>query len=112
MARKHILVLIALAALAAPAFAADTKAIVGGAIGGGAGAGVGSALGGQSGAIIGGALGGAAGAAIATSGNKTTTTNVVTREVLVEKEVVYVNNDRHPGDNGRHRGHHKNKHRD
>jgi hypothetical protein len=111
MARKQILILVALAAFAAPAFAADTKAIIGGAIGGGAGAGVGSALGGQSGAIIGGALGGAAGAAIATSDNKTTT-NVVAREVIVEKEVVYVNNDRHPSDNGRHRGHHKNKHRD
>lgn len=111
MARKQILILVALTAFAAPAFAADTKAIIGGAIGGGAGAGVGSALGGQSGAIIGGALGGAAGAAIATSGNKTTT-NVVTKEVIVEKEVVYVNNDRHPSDNGRHRGHHKNKHRD
>jgi outer membrane lipoprotein SlyB len=104
MAHKHILVLAALTAFAAPAYAVDGKAVLGGAIGGGTGAAVGSAIGGRDGAIIGGALGGAAGAAIATSGSKET--KVVTKEVIVEKEVVYVNG-RH--DNGLHRGHHKNK---
>ncbi len=104
MARKQILVLAALAAFAAPAFAVDGSAVLGGAIGGGTGAAVGSAIGGRDGAIIGGALGGAAGAAIATSGSKET--KVVTKEVIIEKEV-YVPI-RH--DNGLHRGHYKNKH--
>lgn len=106
MTRKQTLVLFALAALAAPAFAVDGNAVIGGAIGGGTGAAVGSAIGGRDGAIIGGALGGAAGAAIATSGSKET--KVVTKEVIVEKEVVYVQG-RH--DNGLHRGHYKNKHK-
>lgn len=107
MARKQILVLFALAAFSAPALAVDGKAVLGGALGGGAGAAVGSSIGGRDGAIIGGALGGAAGAAIATSGSKET--RVVTKEVIVEKEVVHVNS-RH--DNGLHRGHYKNKGRD
>ena len=105
MAHKQILVLTALAAFSAPALAVVTSAVIGGAIGGGTGAAVGSAIGGRNGAIIGGAIGGAAGAAVATSGSKETT--VVTKEVVVEKEVIYVNG-RH--DNGRHLGHHKNKH--
>lgn len=105
MAHKQILVLAALAVFAAPAFAVDGKAVLGGAIGGGTGAAVGSAIGGRDGAIIGGALGGAAGAAIATSGSKET--KVVTKEVVIEKEVVYAPA-RH--DNGLHLGHHKNKH--
>ena len=104
MARKQIIILAALAAFSAPAFAADGKAVIGGAIGGGTGAAVGSAIGGREGAIIGGALGGAAGAAIATSGSKET--KVMNRQV-VEREVVYVD-DHH--DHGRHLGHHKNKH--
>jgi hypothetical protein len=84
---KTAFAFLTVAALAAPAFAADNKAILGGAIGGGAGAAVGSAVGGTEGAIIGGAIGGAAGAAIATSGSKEKP--VVTQEVVVEKEVVY-----------------------
>jgi hypothetical protein len=47
--------------------AADTGAVVGGAIGGGAGAAIGGELGGKEGAIIGGAIGGATGAAIGSS---------------------------------------------
>jgi hypothetical protein len=107
MTRKQTFVLFALATLATPAFAGgvDGNAVIGGAIGGGTGAAVGSAIGGRDGAIIGGAIGGAAGAAIATSGSKKT--KVVTKEVVVEKEVVHVR-DRH--DNGLHRGHHKGKH--
>jgi outer membrane lipoprotein SlyB len=111
MARKQVLALLALATLSAPALAVDGKAVLGGAIGGGAGAGIGSSIGGTNGAIIGGALGGAAGAAIATSGSKKTQPQpqVVTKEVIVEKEVVHVHHDDHPG---RHRGHHKHKHHD
>ncbi len=104
MARKQLLIFAALAAFAAPAFAVDGKAVLGGAIGGGAGAAVGSSIGGRDGAIIGGALGGAAGAAIATSGSRET--KVVTKEVVVEKEV-YVPT-RH--DNGLHLGQRKHKH--
>jgi hypothetical protein len=100
MARKQVLALLALAALSAPALAVDGKAVLGGAIGGGAGAGIGSSIGGTNGAIIGGALGGAAGAAIATSGSKPQP-QVVTREVIVEKEVVHV---QHRHDNGHHKG--------
>ena len=103
MARKQILALCTLAVLSAPALAVDGKAVLGGALGGGAGAAVGSSIGGQNGAIIGGALGGAAGAAIATSGSKSQP-QVVTREVIVEKEVVHVH---HRHDNGKHKGHHK-----
>ena len=106
---KQLIALVAVAALSAPAFAADTRAVVGGAIGGGAGAGIGSAVGGTSGAVIGGAIGGAAGAAIATSGSKPAPvqTQVVTREVVVEKEVVRVEDDRHPGRALGHKKHHK-----
>lgn len=107
MTRKQTLALFALAAFAAPALAGgiDGNAVIGGALGGGAGAAVGSAVGGRDGAIIGGAIGGATGAAIATSGSKQQ--KVVTKQVVVEKEVVYVH-DHH--DNGLHRGHHKGKH--
>ena len=105
MTAKHLLLLAALAAFSTPVLAVDAKAVIGGALGGGTGAAVGSAIGGRDGAIIGGALGGAAGAAIATSGSKEA--KVVTREVIVEKEVVYVQG-RH--DNGLHRGHYKNTH--
>lgn len=106
MARKQVLVFLALAALAAPASAVDGGAVIGGAIGGGIGAGVGSAVGGKEGAIIGGAIGGAAGAAIGSSDSDKPKT-VTTKEVVVEKEVVYVNDGRH--DNGLHLGHKKDK---
>lgn len=88
---------------ASTAKAMDSDAILGGALGGGAGAALGSAMGGRDGAIIGGAVGGAAGVAVATSDRRRET-------VRVRKEVVYVDdNDHH--DNGRHRGHYKNKDR-
>ncbi|MBU1406349.1 MAG: hypothetical protein KKE83_07790 [Proteobacteria bacterium] len=73
----------------------DGKAVLGGAIGGAAGAAVGSAVGGKTGAIVGAGLGGATGAAIATSDNKT----------VVREKVVVVEGGHH--DNGRHRGHYK-----
>jgi hypothetical protein len=106
MTRKQTLVLFALATLAAPALAGgvDGNAVIGGAIGGGAGAAVGSAIGGRDGAIIGGAIGGAAGAAIATKDSRET--KVVTKEVVVVKEVYAPAHH----DNGLHRGHHKGKH--
>lgn len=102
MARKQTLALIALAAFAAPALAGgiDGNAVIGGALGGGAGAAVGSAIGGRDGAIIGGAIGGATGAAIATKGSKRT---------VVERDVVY-EDERGHHDNGLHRGHHKHRH--
>lgn len=74
----------------------DGEAVLGGALGGGAGAAVGSAIGGRNGAIIGGAVGGAAGVAVATSDRR--------REVVVVHE-----DERH--DNGRHLGQYKNKHK-
>ncbi len=76
----------------------DGKAVLGGAIGGAAGAAVGSAVGGKTGAIVGAGLGGAAGAAVATSDN-----NAPGRE-----KVVYVHEDEHQ-DKGRHLG--RKKHR-
>lgn len=105
--RKSFAVLF-LGMLAVPAYAGgvDGQAVLGGAIGGGAGAAVGSAIGGREGAIIGGAIGGAAGVAIATDGKSEPKT--VTKQVVVEKEVVYVPVGKH--DNGLHRGHYKNKH--
>jgi outer membrane lipoprotein SlyB len=107
MAIKKTLVVCYLASLATPVFAGgvDGQAVLGGALGGATGAAVGSAIGGRDGAIIGGAIGGAAGVAIATDGNKSE--KPATKEVIVEKEVVYVPA-RH--DNGLHLGHSKRKH--
>jgi outer membrane lipoprotein SlyB len=92
-----------LAVLTTPSWAGriDGDAVVGGALGGAAGAAIGSAVGGRDGAIIGGGVGGAAGAAL--MANDRTQTRVVR-----QREVVYVD-DHH--DNGRHRGHYKNKHK-
>ncbi len=104
MPRKQTLIFLALTALATPVFAVDGGAVLGGAIGGGVGAGVGSAVGGTEGAIIGGAIGGGVGAAIGSSDSSKP--KVVTKEVVVEKEVVYVKG-KH--DNGLHLGHQKNK---
>jgi outer membrane lipoprotein SlyB len=90
-------VLIASSAVALPAAAIDTDAVVGGALGGAAGAAVGSAIGGRDGAIVGAGIGGAAGAAVATSG----------KEKTVKRKVVY-EDDHH--DHGKHKGHYKQKH--
>jgi outer membrane lipoprotein SlyB len=96
-----ILMVLALGVLAVSATTAkagmDGEAILGGAIGGGAGAAVGSAVGGRNGAIIGGAVGGAAGAAVATADRR--------------REVMVVHDDDHHHDNGRHLGQYKNKHK-
>lgn len=92
-----------LAVLAMPSWAGsiDGNAVVGGALGGAAGAAIGSAVGGRDGAIIGGAVGGATGTALMTNDRRQT-------RVVRQREVVYVD-DHH--DNGRHRGHYKEKHR-
>lgn len=74
----------------------DTNAVLGGAIGGGAGAAVGSAMGGRNGAMIGSAVGAVAGVAIATPQSN--------RGGYVN----YDDYDEH--DRGRHRGHHKHRH--
>lgn len=102
-----ILMLLAMGVLvvsATTAKAMDGDAILGGALGGGAGAAIGSAMGGRDGAIIGGAVGGAAGVAVATSDRKRET-------VSVRKEVIYVQDDHDHYDNGRHLGQYKNKHK-
>jgi outer membrane lipoprotein SlyB len=107
MALKKTLVLCFLASLAAPVLAGgiDGQAVIGGALGGATGAAVGSAIGGRDGAIVGGAIGGAAGVAIATDGKKAE--KPATRQVIVEKEVVYVPSHH---DNGLHLGQTKHKH--
>ena len=101
-----ILMLVVMGVLAVSAATAkagmDSDAILGGAIGGGAGAAIGSAVGGRNGAIIGSAAGGAVGVAVATADRKRETVRV-RKEVVVERD-----EDRH--DNGRHLGHYKNKH--
>ena len=81
--------------IAAPAFAVDTGAVLGGAIGGGVGAAVGSEVGGREGAIIGGAVGGGIGAAIATNDNGDEQ----------EKTVIYVETPRQDGPPGHAYGH-------
>lgn len=88
----------------------DGNAVLGSMVGAGVGSAVGSSAGGRDGAIIGGGVGGALGAAIGSSNQNTRSgTRVVTQErVITRDRVVYVD-DHH--DNGRHRGHYKDKHR-
>lgn len=81
----------------------DGKAVIGGGLGGAAGAAVGSAVGGKTGAIVGAGVGAAAGTAIATSADDERRSGTV-----VEKRVVHVYEDGHPG---KHKGHHKNRNR-
>lgn len=71
----------------------DSQAVVGGAIGGGAGAALGSAMGGRDGAILGSAIGAAAGVAIATPS---------------QPRVITV--DDHHHDHGHHRGYRRHRH--
>ena len=105
---------LAMAALCASACVAqagdiDGRAVVGGALGGGAGAAIGSAIGGREGAIIGAGVGGAAGAAIAT---KPAREPKVSRQVVVERDVVVVHErDCWPPGHCKHDGH-QHKHHD
>ncbi|HEX5709975.1 MAG TPA: glycine zipper domain-containing protein [Sulfuricurvum sp.] len=81
----------------------DGSAVLGSMLGAGAGSAVGSAVGGKEGAIIGGGAGGAIGAAIGSSKESSQgSTRVVTHE-----KVIYVDDDHR--DNGKHKGHYKNK---
>lgn len=75
----------------------DGSSVIGGALGGGAGAAVGSAVGGRNGAILGSAVGAAAGVAIATP------------QPIYRTEYRYRNDYRgyDHDDHGWHRGHHK-----
>jgi hypothetical protein len=95
--KQRILVPAALLlALAGPAFAGSGATILGGGLGGAAGAAIGDSVGGRDGAIIGGAIGGGAGAAI---GHK---------YGAREERVVYREHDRgyHRGWRKKHRHHH------
>jgi hypothetical protein len=87
-----------LTAVSVSAGEVDATTVLGGALGGGAGAAIGSAVGGQEGAIIGGGLGGAVGAAI--GGSASDTHYRQPRPVVIEEP-------RYHHDNGLHRGHHK-----
>jgi len=78
----------------------DGSSVIGGAIGGGAGAAVGSSIGGRNGAILGSAVGAAAGVAIASPQPAT----------RVVEHRYYEDRDYH--DNGWHRGQHKHHHDD
>lgn len=104
MKNSSLLALILLA-FSGNVFAVDGGAVLGGAIGGGAGAAIGSEMGGRNGAIIGGAIGGATGAAIG-SQQKPTIVQTPQRERHHE-EGDY--NQHH--DNGRHLGQYKHKHK-
>jgi hypothetical protein len=84
----------------AASHAVDGKAVIGGGLGGAAGAAVGSAVAGDTGAIVGAGVGAAAGAAIATHDSEP-------RKTVVEKRVIHVHEDRHPG---KRKGHYKHKH--
>ncbi|MEK8089754.1 glycine zipper domain-containing protein [Thermithiobacillus plumbiphilus] len=77
--------------------------ILGGGIGGAAGAAIGSNVDGRNGAILGGAIGGAAGAAVGSSVDQGRY-----RDRYVPTGYRTYRNDWH--DNGRHRGHYKRKH--
>jgi len=81
----------------------NSNAVLGGAIGGGAGAAIGSAVGGRNGAIIGSALGAGTGVAIATPQRRETH---VVREYRDHKYYGHEHRD-----NGWHRGHYKHHYR-
>lgn len=99
--KKISLILTALA-LTLSAGSVDTNAVLGSMVGAGVGSAVGSATGGKTGAIIGGGAGGAIGAAIGSNQTQKEST-----------KVVYVDSDdHHHHDNGKHKGHYKNKHHD
>ena len=87
-----------LTAVSVSAEEVDATTVLGGALGGGAGAAVGSAVGGREGAIIGGGLGGALGAAIGNGASDTRSRQL--QPVVIEEP-------RYHHDNGLHRGHHK-----
>ena len=88
---------LSLAATAAQA-SSTTDAILGGAVGGAAGAAVGNAVGGRNGAIIGSAVGGATGVAITTKNQRQESPAAPARDEGRR------HHRHHHHDNGRHRG--------
>jgi len=102
MKRLGILAFLVISSISTPVMAGDVdgKAVLGGAVGGAAGAAIGSAIGGKEGAMIGAGLGGVTGVAVATSDQKEP-------HAHAQGQTVYVYEDHH--DNGLHRG--QNKHR-
>lgn len=94
--------------------AVDGGAVLGGAIGGGAGAAIGSELGGKNGAIIGGAIGGATGAAIGSQQNTVQPVTAVKQNIRYEhdSEDEHHDNGRHLGQHKKHKKHKKHKHDD
>ena len=109
MSKLSIASTILLLALADGAFAGgiDGQAVLGGAIGGGAGAALGSVVGGRDGAIIGAGVGGAAGAALATERRQAPAPRPEVR--VVEREVVVVDEGCWPPGHCKHKKH---KHKD
>lgn len=107
MRRAGYFALLFLALGSAAAFAVDSGAVIGGAIGGATGAAVGDAVGGRNGAILGAAVGGATGAAIGSKDSK----QVQAAPVQTVRAVEGDRNEHR--DNGRHLGErkHKNKHK-
>lgn len=87
---KLAMVILSAAAATAQADGIDGRAVLGGALGGGAGAALGSAVGGREGAIIGAGVGGAAGAAIATRPSRESRIVHRAAPVVVEEDVVVV----------------------
>jgi len=105
MKRMGILAFFVISSISTPVMAGDVdgKAVLGGAVGGAAGAAIGSAIGGKEGAMIGAGLGGVTGVAVATSDEKKP------HATHVQGQTVYVYEDEDHHDNGLHRG--QNKHR-
>jgi hypothetical protein len=89
----------------ANAYAVDSGAVVGGAVGGAAGAVIGHSMGGQNGAILGAAIGGAAGAAVGSS-NSAPAAQPAPVQAVSYREAEDGDGHRHR-DNGLHRGERK-----
>jgi len=98
-----ILAFCVISSISSPVMAGDVdgKAVLGGAVGGAAGAAIGSAIGGKEGAMIGAGLGGVTGVAVATSDKKEHEAD------HVHGQPVYVYEDEGHHDNGLHRGQYK-----
>jgi len=96
--KMAILAFFVISSISTPVMAGDVdgRSVLGGAVGGAAGAAIGSAIGGKEGAMIGAGLGGVAGVAVATPDKREH------EPVHVHGETVYVYEDGHY-DNGRHR---------
>lgn len=87
----------------------DGNAVLGSAIGAAVGSAVGSAAGGKEGAVIGGGIGGAIGAAAGSNDRSVQPSGrvIVDQRVVSGQNVMIVDDRRN---NGKHKGHYKNKH--